>query len=237
MLVWALVWLRATSFSPAQCLRHFRVAPLPTGTEGLRVSRLSRLYKSKNKAGGRSGRANGGKSDSTRLGNNIGGDLLEVYETTEVTHVCDDVFKGMSQRLGGYGNGGECSEEAIINQRFFLLSENIDDDMVESNVDLKPNGEIVFLETHGGPSCKSIHGSWFVSPGDSFVRLCVDRVILGKNTVFNVRSHYSGVAQSSLSGATSFSSAAESGAKGEICDDGGCGGAALGWFSLNGIQG
>jgi hypothetical protein len=143
----------------------------------------------------------------------------------------------MSQRLGGYGNDGECSEEAIINQRFFLLSENIDDDMVESKVDLKPNGEIVFLETQGGPSCKSIHGSWFVSPGDSFFRLCVDRVILGKNTVFNVRSHYSGVAQSSLSGATSFSSAAESGAKGEICDDGGCGGAALGWFSLNGIQG
>ena len=47
VLLWALVWLRATSFSPAHCLRHFRVAPLPNrigqrgegvaGTEGLRV--------------------------------------------------------------------------------------------------------------------------------------------------------------------------------------------------------
>jgi len=245
----------ANAFLPAICNRHPGVA-VPecwigqrvdgvAATRGLQITRSSRLYKSKNKAfGGASGRPNGGKLDSTRLGDNLGGDLLELYETTEVTHVCDDVFKGMSQRLGGLGSCGDCSEEAIIKQRFFLLSENIDDDMVESKVDLKPNGEIVFLETHGGPSCKSIHGSWFVTPGDSFVRLCVDRVILGKNTEFNVRSHYSGVAQSSLTGATSFSSASEyesesGGAKGEICDDGGCGfgGAALGWFSLNGIKG
>jgi hypothetical protein len=140
--------------------------------------------------------------------------------------------------MGGFG-GGECSEEAIIKQRFYHLSENIDDENVESMVDLKPNGEIVFLESHGGPKCKSIHGSWFVTPGDSYIRLCVDRVILGKNTEFNVRSHYSGVGQSSLSGATSFSSASDSsGAKGELCDDGGCGlgHSALGWFILSGIK-
>lgn len=143
---------------------------------------------------------------------------------------CDDSYGQIIQ--GGRVSGGGNFHPLLdgLHAHRWSLTEHIDDEIVESTVDLKPNGEVAFVESSGGPVVKTINGSWLVDPTTSSIRMVIDRTYAGKFMEIKVRSHYSGENRSGVA----FSS--ETGSIGGnvyevVCDDG-CSTDTLGTFKL-----
>lgn len=151
--------------------------------------------------------------------------------------VCEASFRRMSEKHQQLLQSQSFSTSLNVEgNRRYSLSEQIDDEIVESVVTLKLNGEIVFLESHGGPACKTLQGSWYVDPVSNLIRMAIDRTYVGNYVELNVRSHYSGFATSSNDGLASYSSALIN-INGEVCDEVGCvpvtsDGSPAGWFNL-----
>ena len=210
-----------------------------------RAARSTRLFKRAHKEGRvyGGGGAGGRYSNYNSFGNNAfrmegsASSLLHDDLTSAPGRLCEESYQRLSQKQEGNGavavaaalGGLEAAALGGLEQRRYRLSEQIDDENVESTVDLRPNGEVVFVESRGGAAVKSIHGSWQVDSATNMIRMVIDRKYEGRFTEINVRSHYSGFAQQGGEFSSGSSSSLTIG--GEVCDEQGCD-LAAGFFRL-----
>jgi hypothetical protein len=126
--------------------------------------RSTRLFKRKQ------GRAYGGGGSSNYKGASsaMEGASNSLLHSDEIVDSGSRVCESAYQRLAAAGLGTGVlggADLQVDNHHRYALSEQIEDDVVvESTVDLRPNGEVFFVESRGGSSAnvRSVTGSWYI---------------------------------------------------------------------------